>query len=377
LNSLGISSDGASYVSYGSSPGAHASAKKRPLLPAMPKWVVGAVAASLVLVAAVFGGWMILGAKASIGDDARFLPDDTNFVFTIDVKSLVNSGVGQKFKEQLSDLHEIPGAAKLKIEDIGRVTFGGQIAGEKFCSVAHFNRPVSIDDLWPADSGTKTTIGAYTVRTLENGKMAAAQIDPQLILFGDKQEVQKVLTRNGPPKMNEALSAVLSEVDFGKPIAAAAAFNGLSQAAAAAGAANPAISAAAEQVRGVGGWADVGDDIRLSAAIVCKDSTAAENFRKQIDAAKTMFTSFGPAGGAGQNADMAKIINSLSVSASGATVRASVAIDSGTLTGWITAARAAADNAMAVHSIPSPTNGNANKPKPKLHKPKKPKDTAA
>ena len=378
LESLGISSDGASYVSHGSSAGAHGAAKKRPLLPGMPKWVVGAVAASVVLVVAAFAGWMILGVKASIGDDARFLPDDTNFVFTIDVKSLVNSGVGQKFKEQLSDLHEIPGAGTLKIDDIGRVTFGGQIAGEKFCAIAHFNRPVSIDDLWNSDGGAKTTIGAYTVRSLEDGKMAAAQIDPQLILFGNKQEVKKVLTRNGLPKMNEALSAVLSEVDFGKPIAAAAAFNGLTQAAAAAGAVSPAVSAAADQVRGVGGWADVGDDIRLNAAVVCKDSTAAENFRKQIDAAKTMFTSFSPAGTGDQNANVAKILNSLSVSASGATVRASVAIDSGTLTGWITAARAAADSAMAAgRSSPSPTSGNANKPKPRTRKPKKSKDTAA
>jgi len=346
------------------------------MLPAMPKWVVGAVAASLVLVAAAVGGWMILNAKAGIGDDARFLPDDTNMVFTIDVKSLVTSGVGQKFKEQLAGLNQFAGTAKLKPEDIGRVTFGGQIAGERFCSIAHFNRPVSIDDLWNSDSGTKTTVGAYTLRSLENGKMAAAQIDPQLILFGDKQEVRKVLTRNGPPKMNEALSAVLKEVDFGKPIAAAAAFSGLTQAAAAAGASNPAMMAAAEQVRGVGGWADVGDDVRLSAAVVCKDSTAAETLRKQVDAAKTMFTSFSPAGAGNQNANVGKIINSLSVSASGATVRASVTIDSDTLTGWIAAARAAADGAMAAsHSIQSPPNGNANK-KPKTRKPKKPNDAS-
>jgi hypothetical protein len=332
LESLGISADGSAYVSPNTTQGARMPGNGAGGRPAKTTWIVGAVCAGVVLVAAAVGGWMMFGAKAGIGDDARFLPDDADFVFTADAKSLLASGVGRRFKEKLPDLDQLgkfTGATKLKIEDFGRVTVGIRVAGEKGCAVVHFTRPIAIEDMPDVAKSPKSTVGSYTIYLDHDA--AAAQIDPQSILFGSEKEVRGVLTRNGPAKMSDALAAAMNATDFSKPLAFAAATNGFSQMAAANGAGNPMMTAVFDQVRGAAAYADVGDDIRLTGIVVCKDSTAADNIRKQIEGAKAMFASFVPAAAGAKDKGAANVLNSLTVSTSGATVRASITIDANTI----------------------------------------------
>lgn len=314
---------------------------------------------------------MMFGVRSGLGDDLRFMPDDANLVFTIDVKSLLASGVGRRFKEQLPDLKQLAKNSKVKPEDIERMTMGGRATNEQFCVVIHFTKPIAVEDVLPGET-TKSTVGSHTMYV--QAASAATQIDPQSVLIGTVKEVRQVLERNAPPRIPAALEAAMTEADFSKPLAIAVDTSGVAQLVAGQGMANP-MGATLQQIRGFSAYAQVGDDIRLYAAAVCKDSAAAENVRKEIEGLKAMVASVKPAAPAGQNAAAMNMMNSLSVSTSGATLRASLTIDADTLAGPIMAARAAANNALNASRTARPDN--VGKPaKPRLHKPKKPKNSS-
>jgi Protein of unknown function (DUF1559) len=327
-----------------------------------------AVAVLLMLAGVAIGGFLMLTGKSGAGSDLNYLPDDPDFIVSADVSGMISSGAGQKIKgranEMLAALNKgMPKDSKFKPEDVGRITFGVKIQDKKGAGIIHFNRPVNEQDVPPMARGAKKSVGQYQI--VVDGDAAFCQIAPQTIATGDEDTLRKVLERHGPARISEELTSAMSEVDFSKSLAMAASLKNLANMAGPGGM-NPMSMQGMKGIRCGAIQADVGNDIRLSAAVVCKDATTADQMKKMADAGLAMAKmSAGNPQMPPQAAKAMKILDTLDISNSGAVIRASLTIDVDTILSLIPARlgkpmteRAAAEAASGDTPAGVPTQGN-------------------
>jgi hypothetical protein len=300
-----------------------------------------AVAVFLLLAGGAIGGFLMLTGKSGAGSDLKYLPDDPDFVMSADVSGMLASGAGQKIKaradEMLGALNRgLPKDSKFKPEDVGRIVVGGRAQPPQGAGVVHMNRAVTDQDFPDADKAVKKTVGGYQMNV--NNKMAYCRIDDRTLVVGEEESVRKILERNGPARISEELTAAMSEVDFSKSLAMAASLKNLANMAGPGGM-SPMPMQGMKDIRGGALQADVGNDIRLKAAVVCKDAAAADQMKKMADGMVAMFKTMGASGGQmpAEAVKAMKILDTLEVSNSGATVRASLTIDVDTILSLIPA----------------------------------------
>ena len=295
-----------------------------------------------------WAAWIFLFAPHGLGDDARFLPDDSDVVATIDVKGISNSAAGQKLKTAVTDmfgsaLSQMPRDAKLKLDDIGRMTLGVNLRANQAAGVVHLTRPFIEDDLAGKDTLTKKTVGSHQMLIRE--RVAVCLIDSQTVAFGDEATLQKVLERNGLPKFFDEVSAGLGEANFASSLAivvsARRAVEAASSAApmAAPGGLGPELAA----MRTIAFQADAASDFRFQLAVVFKDSTTAANFANDaetnLSAAKSSHGLMPVAA--------AKVLDTVRISSSGSVVRASASIDVDTIASVLEPLKALAHGGLA------------------------------
>lgn len=297
-----------------------------------------ALAIVLFLVGGAIGAFIMLSGKGGAGSDLRYLPDDPDFIATVNVSGLINSGAGQKIKSHSEDMlaafsKGLPKDSKFKPEDVGRMTFAAKVQDKNGAGVIHFNRPITEQDVPPLASGTKKTVGQYQVAV--DHDVAFCLLDPQTLLTGDENTVRKVLERNGSAKMSDELTAAMAEVDFSKPIAVAGSLKNLASLTGAPGRAAPAgvagglggaMSGITEGIRGGALQCDVNDDIRMHGVVICKDANTATQIKAMVDGFLPLIK-MQAAGAPGPAAKGMKILDTLQVSTSGSSVRADLTID--------------------------------------------------
>jgi hypothetical protein len=292
-----------------------------------------AVIGACCLVGGGFAAYMLMGGRG-VGNDLSYLPDDADVVMSMDVHGLMGSGAAAKLKAaapqlfQQMDREIEKTGSKFKPDDIGRVTIGVNVAGQHFAGVIHFNRPMLDGDLnKPGQTSVKKKAGSYEIVIEDDGKTAHCQLDSYTFAIGSEAAMTAVLQRGGSATLAPDLAAAMKEVDFGHGFAVA-----VSSAAWRNGPAGQMaggmtmMPGGPDGVRGAALHADVDNDIRLQAALLCKDATVADQLKKMADgglAVAKANTSLPPAS--------AKIMNSVSVSNSGNIVSASMAIDSETI----------------------------------------------
>jgi len=299
-----------------------------------------AVTVLLMLAGVAIGGFLMLTGKSGAGSDLNYLPDDPDFVMSADVSGILASGAGQKIKARADEMlgalnRDLPKDSKFKPEDVGRITFGGRAQPPQGAGVVHLNRVVTDQDFPDADKAVKTTVGGFQMNV--SNKTAYCRIDDRTVVAGEEDAVRKILDRNGPARISDELTAAMSEVDFSKSLAIAASLKNLANMAGPGGM-NPMSMQGMKGIRCGALQADVGNDIRLQAAVVCKDATTADQMKKMADAGLAMAKmSAGNPQMPPQAAKAMKILDTLDVANSGAVVRASLTIDVDTILSLIPA----------------------------------------
>jgi uncharacterized protein DUF1559 len=285
-----------------------------------------AIVVLLFLVAGGIGAFMML-SKGSIGSDLQYVPDDSDIVVSVDVGAVITSGTGQKIKSRFADAFNAltkqmqQDGGDAKPEDIGRITFGVSPQREKFAGIAHFNKVIDDQEFARLPNAAKRNVGGHEMFVV-NG-MGVCRLDNRSIAAGDQESMQKILERNGPAKLSDEVTAAIGAVDFSNSFAAAVATKRLTSGTGAVGANLSAMPFGPDAVRGVALQGAVGDDIRLKAAVLCKDAATADQMKKMADAGIAMSKAnagkMPPAAG--------KIFDTLDISNSGATIHASVTLD--------------------------------------------------
>ena len=283
----------------------------------------------LFLVGGGIGAFMML-SKGSIGTDLQFVPDESDIVFSTDVGAIVSSGAGQKVKSRYAEAfnaltQQIQQGGNAKLEDIGRITFGVSAQRQKGAGIIHFNKPIDDQEFSRLPGATKRTVGGHEV-ILTNG-MAFCRLDSRAIVVGDEASLQKVLERNGPAKLSDDLDSSIGEINFSNSFAAALSIKQLAKGGGPVGANLGAMPFGPDAIRGMAFQASIDDDIRLKAALLCKDAATADQMKKMADAGLAM----SKANAAKMPHNAAKIFDTLDVSNSGAAVRASVTLDVDTI----------------------------------------------
>jgi Protein of unknown function (DUF1559) len=288
-----------------------------------------AIVILLFIVGGGLGAWMML-SKGSIGTDLHYVPDDSDIVFSTDVGAIVSSGAGQKVKNRYTEAfnaltQQIQQGGNAKLEDIGRITFGVSAQRQKGAGIIHFNKPIDDQEFSRLPSATKRSVGGHEM-ILANG-MAFCRLDSRAIAVGDEISLEKVLERNGPAKLSDDLDASIGEINFSKSFAAALSMKQLAKGSGPVGANLGAMPFGPDAIRGMAFQASIDDDIRLKAALLCKNAATADQMKKMADAGLAM----SKANAAKMPHNAAKIFDTLDVSNSGATVRASVTLDVDTI----------------------------------------------
>jgi hypothetical protein len=287
-----------------------------------------AIVVLLLLVGGGIGAWMML-SKGSIGADLQYVPDDADIVFSADVGAVISSGTGQKVKSRFSDafnaltkqIQQGGGAGAASLEDVGRITFGVSAQRAKGAGIIHFNKLIDDQEFARLPNAAKRNVGGHELYVL-NGT-GFCRLDNRSIAVGDEESMQKVLERNGPARLSDELTAAMSAVDFSSSFAAAASTKRLTGGNGAVGANLSAMPFGPDAIRGMALQGNVGDDIRLKAAVLCKDAATADQMKKMADTGIAMSKAnagkMPPAAG--------KIFDTLDISNSGATIHASVTLD--------------------------------------------------
>lgn len=325
-------------------------------------WI--AAAAVVLLGGGALAAFLLLPGRGVTGD-FRYLPDNTDAIVSFDVRQLIESNVGAKIKasaasafDQINQAMQQAGSTT-QPEDFGRVTMGFNIQNQSWTGVAHTHRPLADTDLATpgAPPTTHEQIGGYQIGV--NGLQAYCLIDSFTLVVGnDKQQLVGVLQRGGPASFSPDLTDAMREIDLSKPLAMACSTAGLRKSGGMGSMAGgmAMIPGGADGVRGVALQADVGDDIRLNGAVLCKDATLADQLRKMADggisAAKLQSGALPPGA--------KKILDGVTIGGSGNVVSAGLIVDGDTIATLLSAIpqgmpRAAGAPIAKVPPISTPT----------------------
>jgi Protein of unknown function (DUF1559) len=354
-----------------------------PLLPRKPRGSIGrsnktlvpmiAVVALLFLVGGGFGAWMMLSSRGAAADDFFYVPNDADLVLAGDVNGIISSKVvNTSMPEAVATMKmQLKGQSNWAAEDFGRFAGGARLQGLKWTGVMRLNRRVTDADLNEPGSTVETS-GQYRFVIVRG--TAACRLDSYTVAMGEPGELRAVLERNSPAKLADEMQAAVKEVDFTKTFVAAASLKKLAAAAASGslpGVTMPTIPGVSDSVRAAAVQADFGNDLAVKASVICKDAASAEQMKAMVDGflAVARFNS-GKAPPAAS-----KLLKSLEISSSAATLHGSVTIDAETMLELQRASREGTGLGAAVgggsppqqapptfSGIPQPVNANPARP---------------
>ncbi len=244
----------------------------------------------LLLALLVLGGWWFFFSSSGLPAEAKYLPDDCVAIAYIDVEEVFDSAAYKSAKQKFGQ--EIDKGLKgfekdmgFPATDVASVLAGMPASERDSVAVIKLKKSVTGSQLISGKSVKEEKVGGATLYAPEFGE-AFALVDSKTVLFGRKEGLKKVLERGGKPKMTEGMKAALKEADFSKTVTVA--FDGKSVAKEAAGAIPPGtplgdVSGIVAGIEGGALNADLGSDLKISATVLCKDSSTAEQLKKKAD----------------------------------------------------------------------------------------------
>jgi len=266
-------------------------------------------------------------------DALKYLPDGADFVVSVKVGELLDSGVWKEVRKEVKDFDKMTKDFKdmttLDPADIDRVTLAGKMGkGSEDAAplvAARTRRAVKAADLAAFQKNKQfkeTKVAGQTV--YEDGKdgTAFAVIGGNMVLAGPGKQLRAVLERRGQAKLSDAMRASLRQADFSQTVAFAADVHlfhiedkkgsGVEQ-------------RFLEPLVGVAGSARVGNDLDVKLTVLCKDAETADDARKLADAGLVLLKYF-----ARDQKDFPKegldLIKKVKVSAEGTNVSATVTV---------------------------------------------------
>jgi hypothetical protein len=297
-------------------------------LAAPPRRKTNYIVPVTIIAGAVLFAGLVIGAVSLLsgiggggGDWMRYMPDDAQMIMHIDMNALRASGLYDKVRRLNpavdAQLQQGLRGTPLRFEDISTVSVGGAFQGpERFVAVIQTNRSVSESEVAGSKTNRQEKVGDYTMYYEQ--QYAGARIDGNMIVGGTPELVKAVLARNGPAKLRAGLQSAVDEANFSSDVTVAMSIAGMP------GAPSPIPGAPIDpsKVESVVVSADVGSSIEIDATVLFSDADTAGKLKQQIDqqmAAMGQFSAMMPP-------EAKEVLDSLSISQSGRTIRASVEI---------------------------------------------------
>jgi hypothetical protein len=271
-----------------------------------------------------FAVWWFWPAGAGLTDEMRYLPDDSRFVLSVNVRGTLASAVGQKLAsskvwrdllegrlnpdgEGLDALFEKQ--MGIPFRDITRITAGG--------NVSDFNRPsqyvtvLKVKDAgrfrfrerrtefeagtgkilttWVDSRCEEETVGRFT---LKKGRMDSTEAaycipNPETVVFGPVNAVRAALKRDRPAELSSGMREAMAQVDFSSAFAGAITLQDLQ------GEAGNMVNRARQDVNrefpGLGdsvvalcGEIRMGSHLDLEVTALCKDAKSATKAAEEL-----------------------------------------------------------------------------------------------
>ena len=293
--------------------------------------ILACVVGGVLLVVAVVVGVM-LSSGSGLSQAARYLPDDSNMVVSINLSSVVKSKMYQKlekeghpqFKKMLQEMKDEGG---LVPADLSRLTVGLDVSGgDEPIVVLELNRAIDTKEMlerMKKGAGGDLKEEQYAGATVHiGGKFAVHFPDKRTIVFGPGKVLRAVLERKGPPAASAKAQAVLKMLDSSKSVSLAAVFPDKAPTPMDLPFPLPEEAAAVlTSVRSVSVHANVGSDLQLFASLTFKEEETAKKTQESIDKMRKEAEKDETA-----SPEIRAVIKSVKVSRSGPTISAEVAI---------------------------------------------------
>jgi len=292
--------------------------------------ILACVGGGVLLVVAVVVG-VILFSGSGLSQAARYLPDDSNLVVSINLSSVVKSKLYQKlekeghpqFKKMLQEMKDEGG---LVPADLSRLTVGLDVSGgDEPIVVLELNRAIDTKEMLEkmkkgaGGDFKEEQYGGATVHV--GGKYAVHFPDKRTIVFGPGKVLRAVLERKGPPAASAKAQAVLKMLDSSKSVSLAAVFPDKAPTPMDLPFPLPEEAAAVlTSVRSASVHANVGSD-QLSATLTFKDEDTAKKAQESIEEMRKEAEKDEAA-----PPELRAVVKSLKVSRSGPTISAQVTI---------------------------------------------------
>jgi len=179
-------------------------------------WPFIAGGAAILVAALVTVGAVVLLGGGGIGKAINYLPDNSDFVASIDVDSLLDSKIYKKIKKENSAaIDQIEAMIKegvgLSPDDVDRVTFGGKMSEEPI-GVVELNKSVDPKEL-TGDNFKPEKHNGKTIYLPELGFDFALYFpDDKTMVLGEADDIKAILDRDGPPKLSEEFEDLIGEL---------------------------------------------------------------------------------------------------------------------------------------------------------------------
>lgn len=170
--------------------------------------------------------------------DHKFLPDNSDFVFSLKFAQVLNSAAVNTLRKEIPMVEGALGQMKdakreigVDLEDIQTVTIGG-LLNKKDSPVALMNTATDytaeklLNNRNKQGQAAPLKEGTYTIYVID-AQQAFCVVNKKQILFGPSKSLQEILKRNGPPTFSNELQSAIKSVDFSNPVVAAADFKEL------------------------------------------------------------------------------------------------------------------------------------------------------
>jgi hypothetical protein len=274
-----------------------------------------------VLGAAGYSVWTILRGSG-LGDELKYLPDESQTILSLKVEQLQASAAWKELTREIPTLARVfdtmPGPTVLPADKVAAVTLGGKFTDNKPVVVVRTKTAMTAADIKSAIGQQpmdyrETKVGRYT---LYEGSATFCPVDSKLIVFADAITLRKILERDGKPKLSEAMQAAVKQADFTKSLALAVSIKdiefpkppppplpkpwggkedfpkgpgfgprpgpfGLEFLAN--------VEKMIKEVEGIALTVHAGSDVELNLTLLCRDSKAADEWRRLVDGLLVLF----------------------------------------------------------------------------------------
>ena len=240
---------------------------------------------AVLLIVAVVGAVFMLGGGGgsggrSVSRAVRYLPDDAEVVFSVNMSAITKSKLWQKVEKQPAvkqALDKMRTEGNMDVGDIVHFTAGVSMKGDAPVFIVETHKRIDRKTIFGRVGAKRKRRSPARPCTCARAAKTRRPILPndRTVVFGTKRALRAVLERKGDPpaKVKSLADQLKGSAGFSmamKPPQQAA---------------GP-MAGANEYTKGVQSMAvhaDVGSDVRVSAELICKDGEAAKKLKELSD----------------------------------------------------------------------------------------------